>query len=320
MRQFDRAYRLYQAIRARRYPVGLAVLREELECSASTAKRAIRDLRTLGAPLEYDPEQRGYYFDDRGGSPWELPGLWFNEQELLALLVMDDTLREISSRLLESSLAPLRERVAKLLAAGAPGAKDLRRRVRLPAIGARRVDAGVFGAVSSALVRRRRLQVIYNARSNSQRSERSLSPQRLVLYRSNWYLDAWCHIRRGLRSFSLDRMQDCELLDSVAREVDDAELDRVMGGSYGIFSGEPRHRARIRFSRAAAEWVAAEQWHPDQRGTMRDSHYELEIPYNNPTELVMDILRHGPEAEVLDPPELRELVAARLDAAAKKYV
>lgn len=320
MRQFDRAYRLYQAIRARRYPVGLAVLCQELECSASTTKRAIRDLRTLGAPLEYDPEQRGYFFNDRGGSPWELPGLWFNEQELLALLVMDEALRDLSSGLLEPALAPLRKRIASILDAGASGAEDLRMRVRLPTIGARSMDAGVFGAVSSALFRRRRLRIAYLARSTARRSERDLSPQRLVLYRNNWYLDAWCHMRRGLRSFSLDRMQDCELLDAAAREVDDRLLDQVMGGSYGIFSGQARHRARIRFSLKAAQWVAAEQWHAEQRGTMRGGHYELEIPYNNPTELVMDILRHGPEAEVLDPPELRELVGERLKDAARKYL
>ena len=319
MRQFDRAFRLYQAIRARRYPVRMAVLREELECSASTVKRAIRDLRTLGAPLEYDPDQRGYFFDDRDRAPWELPGLWFNEQELLALLVMDEALRELSSRLLETSLAPLRERVASILAAGVPGTEDLRARVRLPAIGARGVDSTVFGAVSSALFRRRRLRVIYHARGSGQRNERTLSPQRLVLYRNNWYLDAWCHLRRGLRSFSLDRMRDCEVLDVAARETSEEDLDQVMGGSYGIFSGKARHRARIRFSLKAAQWVAAEQWHPHQRGVMRGRHYELEIPYSNPTELVMDILRHGPEAEVLDPPELRELVAERLAAAANKY-
>ena len=32
----------------------------------------------------------------------------------------------------------------------------------------------------------------------------------------------------------------------------------------------------------------------------------------NATELVMDVLRHGPEVEVLAPPELREAVRERL--------
>ena len=92
-----------------------------------------------------------------------------------------------------------------------------------------------------------------------------------------------------------------------------------MGGSYGIFAGRPCHLARIRFSRTATAWVAAEKWHPEQRGTWRADGYELEIPYNNPAELVMDILRHGSEAEVLASPELRRLVRRCLEAAHKKY-
>ncbi len=319
MRQFDRIYRLYQLIRARRRPVPMAVLRERLECSESTVKRAIRDLRVLDAPLEYDAERRGYYFDERAGARYELPGLWFNERELRGLLVIHEVLHELHSDLLEAHLAPLRARIETLLASAAPAGETLRRRVRVPGIGAREVDGDVFRAVSSALFLRRRLRVAYHARSSDRRSERSLSPQRLVYYRNNWYLDAWCHLRRGLRSFALDRLRVLETLGSAARELSDRRLDAALGGAYGIFAGKPRHLARIRFSAAAAAWVAAENWHPEQRGTAHEDGFDLEIPYDNPTELVMDILRHGPEAEVLAPPELRELVRRRLDAARKNY-
>ena len=326
MRQFDRIYRLYQIIRARRHPVSMAVLRQRLECSESTVKRAIRDLRVLDAPLEYDAERGGYYFDERGGERYELPGLWFNDRELHSLLVIDEVLHGLRSDLLETHLVPLRARIRALLERGAPGGEELRRRVRVPGIGARRVDGDVFRTVSSALFLRRRLRVTYHARSTDQRTERTLSPQRLVYYRNNWYLDAWCHLRRGLRNFSLDRIRPHATLTVAAREVGDRQLDAAVGGTYGIFAGQPKHFARIRFSAAAAEWVAAEKWHADQRGASlpasRDGDgggYELEVPYDNPVELVMDILRHGPDAEVIAPPELRDLVRQRLNAARKKY-
>lgn len=324
MRQFDRIYLLYQIIRARRQPVPMAVLRERLECSESTVKRAIRDLRVLDAPLEYDAERRGYYFDERSGDRYELPGLWFNDRELYSLLVIDEVLHELHSDLLETHLAPLRTRIKALLERGAPGSEELHRRVRVPGIGARRVDGDVFRAVSSALFLRRRLRVVYHARSTDERTERTLSPQRLVYYRNNWYLDAWCHQRRGLRNFSLDRIRPRAALTTAAREVDEQQLDAAVGGTYGIFGGQPRHLARIRFSATAAEWVAAENWHADQRGAPLPDKgdgggYELEVPYDNPVELVMDILRHGPDAEVIAPPELRDLVRRRLDAARKNY-
>lgn len=319
MRQFDRAYRLWQVIRARRYPVPMRVLRERLECSESTVKRAIRDLRTLGAPLEYHRKLRGYFFDERDGERYELPGLWFNSSELLGLLVMLGVLRELNSELLETQLGPLRSRIEGLLTGGSRGSEELRRRVRVPAVGARPVDAGVFRATASALLSRQRLRVTYQGRTGGTSLRRTLSPQRLVYYRNNWYLDAWCHSRRGLRSFSLERLAQPRNLGSRARDMDEEWLDGELGSAYGIFSGKPRAWARIRFSTEAAKWVAAEQWHPKQRGVFRDGVYELQIPYSHPTELIMDVLRYGPDAEVLGPPELRELARRSLEAAIRKY-
>ena len=299
----------------------MRVLRERLECSESTVKRAIRDLRTLDAPLEYHPEQRGYYFAEADGARYELPGLWFNERELHGLLVVHQILAELHSDLLESALAPLRARIESLLANAAPGDEALHRRVRVPGIGARRVEPATFRAVSSALFRRRRLRVRYHARSTAVETVRTLSPQRLVHYRNNWYLDAWCHLRRALRSFALERIvvEKTATAGPPAREIDPVELDAKVGASYGIFTGNPRHRARIRFTPAAAAWVANENWHPEQRGTWSPAGYELQIPYHNPTELIMDILRHGENAEVLSPPKLRREVCKRLEAARKNY-
>jgi predicted DNA-binding transcriptional regulator YafY len=57
---------------------------------------------------------------------------------------------------------------------------------------------------------------------------------------------------------------------------------------------------------AATRWVADEEWHPDQVGSLdAQGQYVLEVPFAEPTELLMDILRHGHHAEVLGPPELR---------------
>ncbi|MEK7737391.1 MAG: WYL domain-containing protein, partial [Pseudomonadota bacterium] len=68
----------------------------------------------------------------------------------------------------------------------------------------------------------------------------------------------------------------------------------------GIFSGAAVIWAKLRFTPQSARWVAAEQWHPLQKShTETDGHYLLELPYSNPTELVMDILRHGAGVEVL---------------------
>jgi predicted DNA-binding transcriptional regulator YafY len=66
--------------------------------------------------------------------------------------------------------------------------------------------------------------------------------------------------------------------------------------------------------------VAAESWHPDQRAAwLDDGSYRLEVPYSDDRELVMDILKHGPEVVVEGPAELRDRVAALLAAGAAAY-
>ncbi len=81
-----------------------------------------------------------------------------------------------------------------------------------------------------------------------------------------------------------------------------------------------RQTARLRFTPQRARWVAAEQWHPHQRVEFEaDGSYLLEIPYSDDRELVMDILKHGPEVEVLDPPKLRERVRELLSEALGHY-
>ncbi|MBI2227431.1 MAG: WYL domain-containing protein [Betaproteobacteria bacterium] len=75
-----------------------------------------------------------------------------------------------------------------------------------------------------------------------------------------------------------------------------------------------RSRARARASdrRLTAEhprWVADEWWQPRQVGQfLTDGSYELRIPYRDERELVMDILKYGPDVEVVGPESLRKQV------------
>ncbi|HFQ90317.1 MAG TPA: WYL domain-containing protein, partial [Desulfobulbus sp.] len=58
----------------------------------------------------------------------------------------------------------------------------------------------------------------------------------------------------------------------------------------------------------------------DQQGTFNDDgSYELALPFSDSRELVLDILRYGPDVEVLAPDSLRREIVARLTAALKKY-
>ncbi len=322
MERTERFYRIQQLLHDRRV-VPFTVFLETLEVSRATVKRDLEYLRNrMNAPIAWDPEARGYRFaaPDAGGGQYELPGLWFNASEIHALLTMQHLLAQIEPGILAPQLVPIADRLRLLLGSGDHSVEEVQKRVRVLGMAARRFDRADFAVVGSALLRRKRLHLHYYVRSRDELTEREVSPQRLVYYRDNWYLDAWCHRRDDLRSFAVDAIRDAEILDKKARDIPESTLNRVLGSGYGIFSGHRVRWGRLRFTPERARWVAAEEWHPRQRGRVEaDGSYVLEVPYSDDRELVMDILRHGPDVEVLGPSALRRVVRERLAASLERY-
>lgn len=322
MERTERFYRIQQLLHDRRV-VPFTVFLETLEVSRATVKRDLEYLRNrMNAPIAWDPEARGYRFaaPDAGGGQYELPGLWFNASEIHVLLTMQHLLAQIEPGILAPQLVPIADRLRLLLGSGDHSVEEVQKRVRVLGMAARRFDRADFAVVGSALLRRKRLHLHYYVRSRDELTEREVSPQRLVYYRDNWYLDAWCHRRDDLRSFAIDAIRDAEILDKKARDIPESTLNRVLGSGYGIFSGHRVRWGRLRFTPERARWVAAEEWHSRQRGRVEaDGSYVLEVPYNDDRELVMDILRHGPDVEVLGPSALRRVVRERLAASLERY-
>ncbi len=322
MDRTERFYRLQQLLEQRRV-VPREVALAELGVSLATFKRDLEYLRErLHAPIVWDRERGGYRFEasDPQAPRYGLPGLWFNASEIYALLTMEQLLANLQPGLLEAHVEPLRQRIRLLLDSGDHAAEEVSRRIRILQSAARQVDAGRFQGISHALLNRVRLRITHYSRARDEESVREVSPQRLVYYRDHWYLDAWCHTRKGLRSFAVDSIRAVQGLQVRAREVAAATLERELASGYGIFAGTRTRWAALRFTPQRARWVAEERWHPRQRGWFEaDGHYRLELPYAGAQELVMDILKYGPDVEVLGPAELRRTVAEALAEAARQY-
>jgi len=320
MDRFDRIFELNRILQNARRPVSRRRLEEELECSRATVKRIIDDMRLyLNAPIIYDRDYNGYRYDQAEGEMYELPGLWLNASELHALLCVQQLLADVQPGLLDPVLKPLQKRIDELLELQHAGPSGLQGRIRVLQMAAR-ASGEAFQVVAGAVAQRQRLAMRYYTRSGARRDQRTVSPQRLVYYRDNWYLDAWCHLRDGLRTFGIDAIETVQALEEPSLEVSAEELDSHFAGAYGIFAGAAEHRAVLRFEPMRARYVATERWHRDQHGEMLpDGRYQLSVPYGNPAELVMDILKYGPDCEVIEPLELRDLVAERLAAALARY-
>ncbi len=320
MDRYERILALHRTLKTARYPVTVPRLQEELGCSRATVYRDIAFLRdALMAPVVGDGEA-GFRYDASEGDRFELPGLWLNSEELHALLATQQLLSSSSEGMLSSALAPLQQRIEKLLDEHSTGKRWPMERVRVIPHRLRRMDEHVFRAVCSAVLERKQLSFEYRARSTDERTRRTVSPQRITHYRDNWYLDAWDQDREALRSFSVDRMSKARMLDATACDIDESQLNEHLSGSYGIFSGAPKGWATIVFSAKSARWVADEHWHSQQQGRfLADGRYELKVPYSAARELLMDVLHYGSDAEIVEPPSLREQARSLLSLALSHY-
>tara|TARA_R110001592_G_scaffold37064_3_gene123932 strand:+ start:2078 stop:3049 length:972 start_codon:yes stop_codon:yes gene_type:complete len=296
---------------------------EEIDISESTFKRDVEYLRDrMGAPIVWDRSLKGYRLELKNGqeAKYELPGLWFNASEMYAILAMNELLTNIQPGLLTSQLEPLKTQIRAILEQGNHRLEDFNDRIRILSFASRKIDLELFGVVSDALLTRNKLQISYSNRERDELTNRVVSPQRLVHYRENWYVDAWCHLRSSIRTFSLEAITNAEKLSHKSKELSKKRLSSHLASSYGIFSGKPDKLAVLKFSQKLARWVSSETWHPKQITSFdSENAYFMKIPYHDERELIMDILKYGDEVEVIGPIELRNSVARKLANALSKY-
>jgi len=324
----ERFYKIEMLIRSRTC-VSFAALMEELGVSRATLKRDLEYLRSrMDAPIAYDRFANGYKFDTALGSrtqvQHELPGVWFSEREIHALLTMHQLIQGLDEGgMLARHLQPLLDKLHGMLGTSERDAQELMKRVKIITPARRPVPGKIFELAGGALMQRRRIEMTYYTRGRKAEGRRTVSPQRLVHYRNTWYLDAWCHKSDGLRRFSLDAIRDGVILEQKAKDVAIKQVEAELDGGYGIFAGA-RHKsqwATLRFAPEAAQWVQHEQWHPAQEAKAEaDGSLTLRVPYADATELAMDVMRHGELVKVLAPAALATQVARRLRFASGNYV
>ena len=318
----ERVYKIDTLLHDRR-SVTFQELLDKLEVSRATLKRDIAFMRDrLNVPIIFDKELSGYRLDEQhSGKKYELPGMWFSAEEIYALMTMQHLLSNIDTGgLLGPHIKPLQSRLSVLLETADNSVDQIQKRIKVENLGARHHDLTLFQVVGAALINRKRLQIKYYSRGTDQVSEREVSPQRLIHYRGNWYLDAWCHLRDDLRSFAVDAIKGAVISETKATDVAESKLDSVLGAGYGIFSGTDVQWAVLHFTPDRARWVSAERWHSKQKGKfLSDGTYELKIPFSDSRELIMDILKHGPYVKVVEPPELVDAMQDLLDKTMSNY-
>lgn len=317
----ERIYRIDQLLKDRK-SISRKDLQEKLEISLATLKRDIAYMRDrLNAPIIFDKELGGYRLDKKDNDHYELPGVWFSAEEIYALMTMQHLLNNIDAGgILAPHIKPLHSRLIELLGSTNDSQDQLQKRIKVEPIGARKFDLTFFQAVGSALLKRKRIVINYIGRAKNDLTTREISPQRLIYYKDNWYLDAWCHLKGDIRSFSVDAIKQVEISETKAIDIPEAKLNEELASGYGIFAGKDIKWATLKFTPERARWTASEKWHPKQIGRfLDDGSYELKVPYSKEPEFIIDIMKYGSDVEVIDPKDLRKKIQENLINTLRNY-
>ena len=322
MERVERFYKIISRLKALRpgQTVRVKELVDMLEVSRYTILRDIDYLiDRFGAPIEHGNPNRGYRLTE-GSEKFELPGVWISPAEAAAIATLCHLLASTQPELLGKSIKVLLPRLEKLAGKDQSFIKQLNQRMCILKLGHRPVEPRYFEWISYAVLMRKRLDMDYQSRTKNEKTHREISPQRLIYYRDNWYLSAFDHTKNELRTFSLEKIDKLQVLKTQALDVDESAVTQELEAGFGIFSGPIKHKALLRFTPFRARWVATECWHLQQKGWYEDSGaYCLQIPYSEDKELLMDILKYGPEVEVLKPKKLRQRVKTLYQEALKIY-
>ncbi|MBW7875607.1 MAG: WYL domain-containing protein [Candidatus Cloacimonetes bacterium] len=317
MNRMERLYKIHTLL-CDSSSVTMAYMTKALEVSRSTLVRDLDYLRTFfDAPIVFCRKTQRYQYDPEAKS-FELPGFWLSPNELRAILISQELIREIHPGFLGPLLLPIKERLNRLLQESGHDPLQVTRFIRVQKFHGRPVDSHIFQQTCDALLTGKQLHLTYHGRTRDQQSSRVVHPQRVFYYRDNWYLLAFCGKADGLRVFAMEKILSIEPGDA-CQKIEDSKLDEFCGSGFGIFRGVNNELACLKFYAPNSRWVQDEIWHPEQKGYFVGEDYFLEIPFSNPSELVMEILRHGCSVEVIQPPSLREAVAQELQQALSRY-
>lgn len=302
------AIKLYHYLSERYYPKSESEILEHFDYSKSSFDRAKRTLREeLGITL-LSPSNGGYKLIEKDKNRIEIGDMLITQKELIDLLQVIKLLQPVAEKNhFNELMSPILQRLLTLLPAEYADKLDF---IDTFSHGERYQDNDHLQTVLSSFHQNKRLNIQYSARSKASNrpEQRDISPQKIVRYRSNWYLIAWCHYREELRTFSIEKIDTAKILDIDIFHLPKHQIEHHYTQTYGIFSGKKIETAELKFTPPLSLWVCDECWHPQQQGKLEaDNTYYLSIPIGyDLTELTMQLAMYGDNVTVLSPTRLKK--------------
>ena len=298
---------IHRAIQSGRFP-NASKLAKELETSTKSVYRDIEFMRDrLDLPVEYDETRFGYCYTQEVGT---FPSLQISEGELVALLVAEKALQQYRGTSFEKPLtSAFRKISASLPDAVSVNFADWEDTISFRTRGEPLLDLRIFDALARATVQRRQLILRYRKPGQSQPQERTVDPYHLANINGDWFLFAFCHLRRGIRTFAPSRIQSVRPTSRTFERPRRFSVDTLLAHSFGVHTGAGQYEVAIGFDATVADYVREKRWHPTQEiRELPSGAIELHLRLSSLSEIQRWILSWAGHAWALRPPELAAAV------------
>jgi predicted DNA-binding transcriptional regulator YafY len=319
--QLGRQWKIIQSLISARKGKSVAELAQNLDCHGRTVYRDLEALQIAGFPVTTHKEDGKSYWSILEGAKQKIP-IPFSLTELMALYFSRNMLRVLKHTAFYDSLESLFQKVKSTL----PPAyiHYLGQIERSLDVGPRPFKSyGRFqetiDAVNTALLERRYIDISYYAMSRKAISRRRVAPYKLWFFDGTFYLIGYCHQRRDVRVFAVDRIKEWRLSQDRFRLPEDFKIEDLMRASFGVFRGQPV-TVKICFSPAVAEYISEKTWHATQRIEPRpDGSILFSAQVAGTEEIKFWIMKWGSGAQVLEPESLREAIKKEAAAMLAAY-
>jgi proteasome accessory factor B len=305
--------RIHQALQSGRHP-NATILAAELEVSAKSIYRDLEFMRDrLELPLAYDQNRNGYRYTEEVGN---FPTLQITEGELFALLVAEKALQQYRGTTFERPLVSAFKKMAAALPDTvslniADWEQTISFRTRAEPI----LNLETFDALSKAAAQRTQLQLTYRKPGQRATELRVVDPYHLANINGEWFLFAWCHLRKDIRTFVPARIQAVQPTGQTFARPQKFSLEKRLRDSFGVQSGQGHFEVVIQFNELVADYIREKKWHESQvLRELKDGGLELRMKLSSLAEVERWVLGWAGNARVLHPPELAASIA---DAARK---
>jgi predicted DNA-binding transcriptional regulator YafY len=243
---------------------------------------------------------------------------------LVALYLRHNLLKQCKGTSYEKQIASAFEKICSLLPETISiDFGELRQNISFelePLRGDEEKVAACYVAIGKAMQEKKSLTILYHTISRDDTKLRTVDPYKLIYHQSAWYLLAYCHTRREVRIFALDRIKSVALSEETYTVRDDFSPEDYFKDAFQLFRGDAVQTVKIWFSPRQARYIKERVWHPSQEiQQMEDDSIILTLTVSGADRLKSWVMSFGCEARVIAPEDMAAEIVDELQKSLRSY-